>query len=242
MLPIKSFSQTSNKIDNLGELLKHKDLSKAEQSRILSLRAYYFNDIDSSLISALLALSIAKEINNPILQADALEEVSHIEYRLGNNSVSIDASLTALKIYDSLGLDENKAAIYVQLGSNSLSDEDYNSAIKYLKNAEQIYTELNKEVRQILTKLNLGEAYRLAGKLDSASVYFKETLKRIKTLKNSIVQSYSFGNLGMVLSAQGKFDDAKQHLNDAIKILTPLEDPYSTSVYTAELGDIYIKE
>ncbi len=237
-----SFSQNTVVADSLNKTLKQKNLSKEERSRILSLRAYHLQDIDSSLISAKLALSIAKEINKPILEAVAWEEISHIERRLGNNSVSLNASLKALHIYDSLGLDESKAASYGQLASNSISDEDYEAAINYLKKANAIYNISDKNGNQILTLLNLGETYRLAGKLDSAVIYFKETLKRNELIKHDIVQSYSLGNLGMVLSAQNNLEISKQYLNEAIEILKPISDAYSTSVYIAELGEIYWKE
>ena len=235
------FAQKRNILDSLGKLLKDKNLSKAEKSQILSLRAYYFNDIDSSLISAEKAISIAKEIDEPVLLADALEELSHAEYRLGNNSKSIKASIDALKLYDSLGLKERTAAIYGQLASNALSDENYTSAIKYLKNAEDIYNISDEKGNLILTQLNLGEAYRLANKLDSAAYYFNETLLKNKSKNNAIVQGYSLGNLGMVLHAQKQYDKAEQHLKEAITILEPLGDDYSTSVYLAELGQIYAK-
>uniref|UniRef100_UPI0040490CE2 tetratricopeptide repeat-containing sensor histidine kinase n=1 Tax=Gelidibacter sp. TaxID=2018083 RepID=UPI0040490CE2 len=237
-----SYSQNNSRVNSLGKLLKQKNLSKSETSRILRLKSYYHNSADSSLIFAKQALSIAKEINNATLQANAWEEISHVERRLGNNSISLNASLIALRIYDSLDLNENKAASYGQLASNAISDEDYKLAIKYLMHAENIYTDLENGTKQTLTKLNLGEAYRLAGKLDSAAIYFTETLKRNKTLNSDIVQSYSLGNLGMVLADQGDFKLAKQHLTEAIEILEPLGDAYSMSVYMAELGEIYWKE
>jgi two-component sensor histidine kinase len=237
-----SFSQKNVAADSLGKILKHENLSKEERSRILSLRAFYLQDIDSSLISAKLALSIAKEINKPLLEAKALEEISHVERRLGNNTVSLRASLTALSIYESLGIKEKQAASYGQLASNSISDEDYESAINYLKEAKDIYSISDKNGNLILTILNLGEAYRLSGQLDSATIYFKETLKRNKIIKHDVVQSYSLGNLGMVLSSQGKFEEAKKHLTQAIEILKPLGDTYSISIYLAELGDIYWRE
>lgn len=242
LLTTNCFSQNISKLDSLQKILKQDNITKDSLSQILSAISYNHVNIDSSLFYAKEALLIAEELNNLSLQAVAWEEISHIERRLGNNSVSLDASLKALQIYESLKFDERIAATYVQLGSNSLSDEDYKSAIKYLKNAENILTVTDKRGNLILTRLNLGEAYRLAGKLDSATIYFNETLKSNKTINNAIVQSYSLGNLGMVLADQGEFKLAKQHLTEAIEILEPLGDAYSMSVYMAELGEIYWKE
>lgn len=236
------YSQSIKKADSLGNVLKQSNLSKEERSRALSLRAYYLQDIDSSLISAKLALTLAQEINNLPLQAAAWEEISHIERRLGNNSVSLHASLTALQIYESLGMTEEQAASYGQLASNAVSDNDYESAIDYLKKAIDIYYVSDKNGNQILTILNLGETYRLAGQLDSAIIYFKETLRLNETIKHDIVQSYTLGNLGMVFSAQDKLTAAKENLKEAINILEPMGDPYATSVYLAQLGEVYAKE
>ena len=105
-----------------------------------------------------------------------------------------------------------------------------------------MYTDSEGAGNQILTVLNLGEAYRLAGHLDSAATCFNETLDRNKQLKNDIVQGYSSGNLGMVYSAQNKLSTAKDLLAEAITILAQAGDDYSVSVYLAELGEIFRKE
>lgn len=237
-----TFSQNRTIADSLGKVLTEAELSQEERSRILSLRSYYLQDVDSSLISAKLALKIAKKINNPLLEAEAWEQISHIERRLGNNAISLNASLAGLRIYDSLGLTEKQAASYSQLANNSISDDDFEQAIEYLKKAKSVYGISDKNGNQILTFLNLGETYRLAGKLDSAAIYLKETLKRNEVIKHDIVQSYSLGNLGMVFASQGRLIEAKEYLSQAIEILKSMDDPYSTSTYLAELGSIYIKQ
>ncbi len=239
---VYSYAQSTKKADSLGEILQQKQLTQSERSRLLSLRAYHHQVIDTSLALARQALKIAQEIDSPLLQAAAWEEISHIERRLGNNSVSLEASLKSLGIYESLGLKEREAASYSQLASNFISDGEYNVAIDYLKKAKRIYSESDSSGNQILTILNLGEAYRLAGYLDSAATCFQETLERNRTIKNDIVQGYSLGNLGMVYATQNKLEPARDNLKEAIAILKPLGDDYSTSVYLAELGGIYRKE
>ncbi|WP_375324086.1 histidine kinase dimerization/phosphoacceptor domain -containing protein [Flagellimonas sp. GZD32] len=239
---VYSYAQSTKKADSLGEILQQKQLTQSERSRLLSLRAYHHQVVDTSLALARQALKIAQEIDSPLLQAAAWEEISHIERRLGNNSVSLEASLKSLGIYESLGLKERAAASYSQLASNFISDGEYNVAIDYLKKAKRIYSESDSSGNQILTILNLGEAYRLAGYLDSAATCFQETLERNRTIKNDIVQGYSLGNLGMVYATQNKLEPARDNLKEAIAILKPLGDDYSTSVYLAELGGIYRKE
>lgn len=239
---MNSWSQRAKTADSLGEILKQRNLSKEVRLQLLIDRAYHHQNIDTSLLLAKRALQIATELNKPVQQARAWEEIGHVERRLGNNDVSLQASLNALRIYESLQLPERQAASYAQLGSNSISDNDYVSAIAYLKKAEHIYQNSDKTLNQVLTTLNLGEAYRLAGHIDSAAICFKKTLKRNEELKNDIVQGYSSGNLGMVYSVQNEFTTAKELLTEAISILRNLGDDYSTSVYLAALGEIYQKE
>lgn len=237
-----SFSQNKQIADSLIGVLKTRELSKKEHSKLLNSLAYHHPKIDTALFVAKQSLQIAVEIKDPVLQGEALEEISNIERRLGNNSVSLQASLKALQIYESLELKERQAASYGQLASNSVSDEDYPSAISYLKKAQGIYKNSDQIENETIILVNLGEAYRLAGYLDSASTCFKETLTRSMLKEDGIIKAYSQGNLGMVYAAQGKLDAAKTNLNEATAALIQLGDPYATAVYTAELGEVYQKE
>ncbi len=237
-----SFSQNMKKADSLLHILETRSLSKKEQAKTLRLIAFFHTDLNAALLSAKQSLEIATEIGDPIFQAEALEEISHLERRLGNNSQSFDASLEALQIYELEGLKERQAASYNQIASNYMVDKDYHLAIDYLKKATVIYTNSNELINQASTILNLGEAYRLEGHLDSAVTSFQETLKLNDLIKNDLIEGYSLGNLGMVYSAQNNLASAKENLDKAIIILAKLGDSYSTSIYLAELGEVYAKE
>ena len=237
-----SFSQNIEKIDSLLNTLKTDKLQKKEQVLTLREIAGQHPDLNTALFYAKQSLKIALEIDDSILQAISLEEISLLERKLGNNSLSFEASLKALKIYESLKMFEEQAATYTQLASNYISDEDYDIAIQYLKRAKKVYADSDNLQNHTLTILNLGEAYRLSKHLDSAATAFQQTLHLNKTLNSDIVQGYSQGNLGMVYNTQNKLELAEENLNDAISILRPLEDYYSTSVYLAELGTVYNKE
>ncbi len=234
-----SFAQNIEKADSINHLLNKKGLSKKMRAKLLCDLAFYHPDLSIALSSAQQSLQIALAIEAPALQAEALEEIGHIERRLGNNSLSLQAALRALQIYDSLGLEERKAASYGQLASNYLREENFSVAVEYLKKIEEIYEHSGDQVRYISTLLNLGEAYRMAGHLDSAVVYFQETLRHNNTLKHETIQGYGLGNLGMAYAAQNKSFEAIMLLTEAVNLLKDLGDTYSTSVYVAELGKIY---
>ena len=238
LLGFQVFSQNAMKADSLIQVLDHTKLSK--KARVTTLRniAYYHPDLFNALDFAKQAQQLAIEIDESIMEAEALEEISHIERRLGNNGASLEASLQALRLYETNGLKEREAASYTQVASNHISDENFNLAIVYLKKAESIYRNSDQQVNYVSTLLNLGEAYRLAGHLDSATLSFKRTLTLNKSHNNKYIESYSLGNIGMVQADLQKWENAKDNLVKAIEILEPLGDPYSTSIYLAELGRI----
>ncbi|MEH6762962.1 MAG: tetratricopeptide repeat protein [Aequorivita antarctica] len=237
-----AISQNQKIADSLLCVLSESGLSKKERANTLRSIAVFHPDLNNALLSAKRALEISIEIKDSKLQAEALEEISGLELRLGNNTLSFRASLQVLQIYKSLNMLESQAAAYAQLANNYLNDKNYDLAIDCLKKANHIYATSNKNKNHAMAILNLGEVYRLAGHLDSAVTCFKKSLALNKTLNDDIIQGYSQGNLGMVYVSQNKLAIAKENLNKAIAILSPIEDYYSICIYTAEVGEVNKKE
>lgn len=239
-----SYSQNQKKVDSLLSLLGDRNLEKIERVKILCDIAYYHTNLDSSLLYAKKSLDLAVEINSVKLQGEALEEISNINSRLGNTKESLKSSLAALKIYDSLGLKNKKAATYNQIAFSYLTERSFNSAIVYFKKANAIYetSKTASKVDRISTLINIGDTYRLIGHLDSAKVHFKIVLEDSIISNNIFLKGYTLGNLGMVYNAQDSLPLAKTNLDSAIAILRELGDAYATSVYLAELGEVYQKE
>ncbi|WP_025743197.1 tetratricopeptide repeat-containing sensor histidine kinase [Aquimarina pacifica] len=237
-----AFSQYTKKIDSLLKRSESKELSTVEQIQTFKNIALYHHDLYIALKYAKKSMQLAKEIKKPILQAEALEEISNLEHKLGNNKQSFSASLQALQIYESLNAIDKIGATYSQLANNSLSYKDYKKGITYLKKSKNVYSKNIYSTHHISVVHNLAEAYRLFGKLDSAAYWFTETLRLNKVLKNDFIEGYTQGNIGMVYSTQNELTSAKEKLTKSIEILTPLNDLYATSVYIAELGEVHRKE
>ncbi len=234
-------SAQKKKADSLLTILKSKNLSKKEQASILRDIAVYHPNFQIALNSAKKSLKIAEEINSPILQAESLIEIGFLERKLGFNNLSTSASLKALKIYKKLHLKDEQVPCYSLLASNYAYDKDYLNAIKYFKKALK-YNDIKNEINNVILTLNLGEAYRELGQLDSAKIYLNESLTKGTIINNQLLKGYSLGNLGMVYNSENKLVESKNNLNDAIAILSKLSDPYSTSTYIAALGQAYQKE
>lgn len=242
LFPIILFSQNIKKADSLILILKKRDLKKEERSKILADIAFYHTDLDTSLLLAKQSLKIATKIKKPLRIAEALEEISDKERKLGNHKNSYKATFKAIQIYESFGLSEKLAATYNQLASNHLNDKNYASAIQYFKKADSIYKISDKYGNLIYTMLNIGEAHRLANFLDSAMISFKKVSQLNEKIKDSTIKGYSLGNIGMVYNTQDSLSLAKNYLQDAITTLTKLGDSYASSVFIAELGDVFQKK
>jgi two-component sensor histidine kinase len=241
-ISISAYSQNRKKADSLLNLLNNESLKPKEEFRLIVSIAHSHPNMDTALRFSKMSFQLAQKINEPILQAEALEEISHLENKLGNIGKSISASFRALQIYESRDMSLRQASTYTQLANNYLSNQNYSSAISYLKKAKTIFENSNSDTKLAYTILNLGEVYRLSSHDDSAKTSFKNVLKLNEIIKSDIAESYSLGNLGMVYSTQDSLEMAKTNLQEAIDILRELKDSYATSVYLAELGEVYQKE
>lgn len=241
-ISIVSFSQISSEVDSLVKILETQNITGKERSKLLMKIAFNHPDRFTALSKANEAVRIGRDINDPILIAEAWEIISLIQYELGNNTKSFKAALTALQLYEDYGDTERQAASYSQLANNFLDENNYTQAILYLKKAKYIYDKSDVHGNQIGVVLNLGEAYRLNGYLDSAKICFNKTLEWNKFRKNKIIQGFSLGNLGMIYAEQNQLVKAKKKLNEALIILESLDDSYATSIYLMSLGQVYLKE
>ncbi|HAP62007.1 MAG TPA: histidine kinase, partial [Cytophagales bacterium] len=88
--------------------------------------------------------------------------------------------------------------------------------------------------------LNLGEAYRLAGRWSEAKQVMQRTLAINEALGSPIIEAYTLGNWGMVLRTEGDLAAAETKLEASLVLSRSLGDPYATAVYQAELGQTYL--
>ncbi|MDW3195110.1 MAG: histidine kinase dimerization/phosphoacceptor domain -containing protein [Cytophagales bacterium] len=236
------YSQNQHRADSLKQVLNTGNLSEEEAMEVLLKVTVNEPEPIEAIRYARLLLKNAEASNSQLMQAKAYEEIGANERILGNNIRSTEASLTALNIFSELGLEDSKATILAQLGNNAVTDEDYSQAISYFKQALLTYEASQQGIYMALTRLNLGEAFRLNGQLDSAMSYFKSALSINDSIQHPIIASYTLGNLGMTYNTLGQLEDARSALSTAIKQVRGLGDPYTLSVYRADLALVDQKE
>ncbi|PWE01116.1 tetratricopeptide repeat-containing sensor histidine kinase [Marinilabilia rubra] len=224
-------------------LSENADSSKIEELLKLA------KSLDGQPAEAMLVVRFAGKLADDIkclkLRGRCYEYESWIKRDLGDYSSAIAASFKALRIYNDLNLEDKTEKLQLQLGSHFSAEKNYSKAILYISRALESYRDREDTSNLVLALINMGETYRLQGKLDSAAILFRECLSLNRQLKNTnveIVKGYAEGNLGMVYSSQGKFNEAIQLLKSSISILGEMQDYYSTSVYQSELAQVYIQQ
>ncbi|WP_422359206.1 histidine kinase dimerization/phosphoacceptor domain -containing protein [Reichenbachiella sp.] len=223
-------------------------MSVNDRIRSLIRVANSHTDLNEGIRFALQALELAKKNEISLLEAYALEEIGMNKRLLGKKEESYRFAIKAYEIYERLDNKRAQSAVLVQLGSNAVVDKEYLNACKFFK--EAIFKFQQDSIipfgNLAMTMLNLGEAYRLYGKLDSAASYFQRSLELQLEINDqrqkAIVKGYATGNLGMVYNAMDSLGKARSYLIKAIKITQELGDPYSTAVYMADLGLVEQKE
>ena len=242
LLSFGCFSQNQKKADSLVAIIESNtfldDSLKFETSRMI---AYYHPEPGIALHYAQKAFEIANAKKQVLNIAKALDMIGVNNRILGNKETGFEASYQALKIYDSLKLPYRQAMMHLHIGEHHVEDENYKEGIFNILNSILLLDSLGRSNKVLAAKLNLGEAFRLSGNLDSAVETFEEVLDTNTEFGNLIIQTYASGNLGMAYHSLKDYQRAKKYLVRALETIDP-NDAYAISVYKAELGLILINQ
>lgn len=239
-LSSNTFGQNQRTADSLKSILTGVDDST--KIHIYFTLGYYESSPIQALEYSLKALELASARGMAEEMGLAYDGIAANHRIMGNKTKGFEASFKALRIFDSLGLDNSKAALLIQIGTQYTADENYEEGIFYLKESLQLFKLQDNALGISQVLLNLGESYRLNSQLDSAAYYFQEVLQRRRKVPDKVIEAYAKGNLGMVYRASGKLDLAVQHLNDAVEALLKLGDVYALAVYKSELGQVMLDQ
>lgn len=242
MLSYDSKSQNSSIANDLLRQLEEKDLPDSVLFEINNKLGFFHPSPISMLKYGLEAFEIATRMKSPLRLARSLEVTSQAYRLCGEVGKSYRDSYKALDLFDSLGMQNKRAGILLQIAANHVEDENYEEAIVYYRESELSYDLLGDKLRAAYANINMSEAFRLTGDLDTAVQCLSKALFLNREISDSVVRAYSLGNLGMIHSVQSKLGDAIEELAEAVKILEVLGDPASVVIYDAEIGQLLIKQ
>jgi signal transduction histidine kinase len=202
------FSQKSSVIDSLKKQLVQ---SKSDTRRVNILvdlcSQYRQGNTDSSVQYGLMALDLAKSLQDVQGQIEAQGFLSITEEQLGNLSQAFQMAFTSLEMAKENHLEKFAGPAYNALGETCIILKDYNRALSYLKKEKSIAMEQGSLESLAYSHYDLGVAYTGLNILDSAQTSENEATKYFKALKR---------DEPLVLLALGDIELKKKNLNEAL--------------------------
>ena len=227
-----------NKFDSLIRMVdfEREDSLTQNQLRYLSI---FSPSNDSAIYFGEAALTLAEKLSDNQAIADTYLSLSNPIRRKGDLERAMDYVLKALSLYEQIPDDKGAAVCYNVIGVGYINQEHYTLAIEYLWRAVMMDSTSGRTDRLATDYNNLGEAYRLSGKLDSAEIIFEKALQLYYDNDINWGIGYALGNIGLVYAEKGEYAYAETLIDSATSIFTGLGDMYPIAVYQAYTSDIF---
>ena len=187
-------------------------------------RSYFFNDLDSSSIFLKKSFDLSKEINFSYGIARATLSFGEIKRIRGDLVGSVEDHLEALRIFKEIGDRDGESMSYAMLGYSYAEGMDGMTALRFLKEAKDIYVKELSEVDSLQLTIpsflfsNLGFAYFLLNELDSAQKYQDLAFSLINNPEEPTpVKNMVFRRLSNIEFDKGNYGTSINYLKKAIE-------------------------
>ena len=180
------------------------------------------------------ALQIAREKNQPFLEAAALGNLGLLAMRSQHYDESIDLYSEALKISERLGARSSVSTIRGNLGWDYFQMGDYEQALSDSTAAEEEASKLGMGLEQIPWLTNIGSIYLVQSDYSRARENYLKALALARERGNSATVTQCLNNLAFTALEQRQFDLAEQYNREALELVSTSHDrfgePYAISV------------
>jgi CHAT domain-containing protein len=180
--------------------------------------AFLQNDLDQAEALFRSAQTAARQLGQPLLEANALGSLGLIETRRQHYDRAIDLYNSALKFSRSLHARISEAKLLGNLGWNYLRLGDYENADSLLQQAEDLSGELDLYKDQVIWLINLGELNTILSSYPLAETYYSRALQTANKIQNNSLTAQALNNLAIISLLNGKLDQAEKCNREALKI------------------------
>lgn len=164
-----------------------------------------------------------------------------LSYDAGDYQQSISYSNQAATLLSSLkhpGL----AICWNILGLSFQSLEEYAKARGYFERAIAMYSSRGAEVKSIVTRLNLGRNFLLAGEAKTAETQLRNAAQLAKDSQKDRTLANILSNLGQALLAQNRWNEGEKALTEALERHRKYADRRFEAVDLHQLGLVAMKQ
>lgn len=196
----------------------NKDKSLAFQ--YLSLRArqeLYANKFEKALKTSNKALNLKyKEDSKELIEV--YETIGISNYYLGKYANNVEALLKALRISDSLKIEDEKPDIYNGLGVAYSGLGDFDKAKKNYSLALEFAERFHNKSEASRARGNMAIAYAMEGNYDLSEKWFRKEINYLEKVGDSIFLSASYNNLGQLFDMKGELSKSYNSYKKALDI------------------------
>ncbi|WP_420319141.1 tetratricopeptide repeat protein [Ekhidna sp.] len=196
---------------------------------------------DSSILLSVQAEQLARSMNYPLGEADAIMNRGIGHTSLGEYYPALQEFMVALKMYEDLNNKNSQAKILNNIGRAYNFIGDTKLALNYYEQAAKLYDELNNKARQGVLLNNIGHIHKQKKNYDLALEYLRKSLHRANSLNiidNAFYATYNIGSTFMYLNEP---DSAFKYLNFTAELAEQYRDQYVLSLTYIDLGMMHYK-
>jgi tetratricopeptide (TPR) repeat protein len=167
------------------------------------------------------ALEMARQNNNQLGEAAALDGIGLIYRRRGDPDKAEEKHLESAAIYRVLGERRGEAAALGNLGivyAERGGPGDLDNAEESFQAALHIARELRNRLAEAAQLSNLAGICRARGELDDAEGYVKQSLDIWEESGNLLNQASGLCNLGILAAEHGNVDAAQERMHKALAV------------------------
>jgi len=237
-------------IDSLQHELKIAQNDTAKITVLIAISQYYGETKpDSSVYFAQQRLTIARKLDLPLDEVDALIYMGYGLVNLGNYPLALQYLVEALKIAEDPGSEKNirqlsanetpvkarltaLASVHLQLGNVYRATGNIERQLYHFKQCEKITTEIKDMSLLSFAHIQLGLTYISEGKLDSALYFELRALEHRADDYTKFYRGKILNSIGLIYYKKSNYKLSRQYLTDAIResqgqnMLQPLGDAY----------------
>lgn len=207
------FAQEIACINVLGVMYRQVGMpSESERSHLQALDLSKLHGDTMNMMMSLNNLGVnARRIDDLKKASDYHIEVLNLSGKFSNKSATVKKS-TCIALNS--------------IGNINIALKQYDKAIEVFKQSNAIELTMNSAIGQAINHANIGEAYELSGRLDSARQHYTESLKFNLEAKSDLGIALCNNNLGMICLKEEKFDEAVAYFEKAIQLMHLTGDKY----------------
>ena len=186
--------------------------------RIYGIIKYFNNELDSSLFYYQKSKKIAVGLNDELAIASVNVNIGGVFFETNEYNKALSSFLSALEIFNHKGIKENEAITYNNIGLiyNQLNKPD--SALFYFNNSLQLKKELNNDLGQAYTLINMAIVeYKFMNDAQKAISYFNTALDILLINKDSISISILYNEFGNFYFYRNDLIKAKKSYSESLK-------------------------